>query len=99
MRPPVASDSSSDDEPSPKRQKTSTKKPSKQKSQKAAAGVEQGNEDGVEDLSGLTKSAASKKTVKVLRAYLQSKGVSIKDENGKMLLKAGLIDELMSMSS
>ncbi len=97
--PPVASDSSSDDEPSPKRQKTSTKKPSKQKSQKAAAGVEQGNEDGVEDLSGLTKSAASKKTVKVLRAYLQSKGVSIKDENGKMLLKAGLIDELMSMSS
>ncbi len=88
--PILSFDSSGEDEaPPPKRQKTLAKKPSKPKI----------NEDGVEDLSGLTKSAVSKKTVKVLRAYLQSKGVSIKDENGKLLLKAGLIDEFMAMSS
>mgnify|MGYP007048349976 CR=1 FL=1 len=88
----VSSASSDDDEPTPKRQKTSMKK-------KTATGAGQANNDGVEDLSGLTKTAASKKTVKVLKAYLESKGVSIKDENGKPLLKAGLIDALMSMLS
>ena len=88
----VSSASSDDDEPTPKRQKIATKK-------KKVTGAGQASNNGVEDLSGLSKSAASKKTVKVLKAYLESKGVSIKDENGKPLLKAGLIDALMSMSS
>lgn len=98
--PPVSSGSSDDDEPSPKRQKVTAKKQqSKKIDQKRTTVAAQTNEGGVEDLSGLTKSAASKKTVKVLKAYLQSKGVSIKDKNGKSLLKAGLIDALMSISS
>lgn len=97
---PDSSGSSDDDEPSPKRQKISAKKQqSKKTNQKGATVAVQANEGVVEDLSGLTKSAASKKTVKVLKAYLQSKSVSIKDKNGKPLLKAGLIDSLMSMSS
>ena len=97
--PSVSSASSNDDEPSPKRQKTSTKKQSKEYSKRTATRAGQANEDEVEDLSRLTKAAASKKTVKVLKAYLQSQGVSITDENGKIFLKAGLIDALMSMSS
>jgi len=97
--PPVSSGSSDDDEPSPKRKKTASNKQSKKKNQKTVAVAAQANEVDVEDLSGLTKTAASRKTVKVLKAYLQSKGVSINDKNGKALLKAGLIDVLMSMSS
>eukprot|EP00532_Pseudo-nitzschia_australis_P015778 CAMPEP_0168265046 /NCGR_PEP_ID=MMETSP0141_2-20121125/11525_1 /TAXON_ID=44445 /ORGANISM="Pseudo-nitzschia australis, Strain 10249 10 AB" /LENGTH=665 /DNA_ID=CAMNT_0008204479 /DNA_START=441 /DNA_END=2438 /DNA_ORIENTATION=+ len=92
------SDDDGDDEPSPKRQKTVTSKVQKKKSRTAIAGANI-SEDEVEDLSGLSKTAASKKTVKVLKAYIQSKGGSIKDKNGKPLLKAGLIDLLMSMSS
>jgi deoxyribodipyrimidine photo-lyase len=87
------SGSSDDDAPPAKRSKISAKNQSKKKIQTTSL-----NEDGVEDLSGLTKSAASKKTVKVLKAYLQSKGVSISDNNGKPLLKAGLIDVLMSIN-
>lgn len=97
---PVSSDDSSDDDESAsKRQKTSVKNQSKAKSKKKVIRASQGNEDGVEDLSGLTKTAASKKTVKVLKSYLQSKGISITDDNGKPFLKAGLIDALMSMAS
>jgi len=86
--------SSDDNEPSPKRHKTSAKKQSKKK-----IASTQTDKEEVEDLNGLTKSAASKKTVKVLKAYLQSKGIAIVDRNGKPLLKAGLVDALMSMSS
>jgi len=89
----VSSGSSNDGEPPPsKRQKTSAKI----KVKKNTVGT---NEDGVGDLSGLSKSAASKKTVKILKAYLQSQGIPITDKNGKALLKAGLVDVLMSMSS
>mmetsp|Transcript_16398 Transcript_16398/g.37950 ORF Transcript_16398/g.37950 Transcript_16398/m.37950 type:complete len:754 (+) Transcript_16398:124-2385(+) len=89
----VSSGSSNDGEPPPsKRRKTSAKI----KVEKNTVGT---NQDGVEDLSGLSKSAASKKTVKVLKAYLQSQGISITGKNGKPLLKAGLVDALMSMSS
>jgi deoxyribodipyrimidine photo-lyase len=75
-------------------QKT-TNEPAKKKQKKAAAKV---NEE-VEDLGDLSKSALSKKTVKVLKAYIESKGVSIKAADGKPLLKAGLIELLMSLSS
>jgi len=94
----ISPNSSDGDEPSPKRQKTSASKPSKEKNKKKRAALAQPKEDEVEDLSGLTKSAASKKTVKVLKAYLQSKGISVEDKNGKPLLKAGLIEVLMSLS-
>jgi len=84
--PPPAdlSDSDSGDEPPPKRRKkSSVKTPS--------------NTDA-EDLTGLTKSAVAKKTVKVLKAYIQSKGGSVTDESGKPLLKAKLVDVVMSRS-
>lgn len=89
--------SDSDEKPSPKRRKTATAKEQKKKQKTAAGANISGGE--VEDLSGLSKSAASRKTVKVLKAYIQSRGGSIQDKNGKNLLKAGLIDALMSMPS
>ena len=101
---PILSDSSAssdnDDEPSlaSKRRKTATTEQSKKKKQKMTAAAKV-NEEEVEDLSGLSKSAASRKTVKILKAYIQSKGLSIKDVDGKPFLKAGLIEVLMSMSS
>ena len=72
-----------------------TNEPAKKKQKMAAAKV---NEE-VEDLGDLSKSALSKKTVKILKAYIQSKGVSIKAADGKPLLKAGLIELLISLSS
>eukprot|EP00534_Pseudo-nitzschia_fraudulenta_P007712 CAMPEP_0201150512 /NCGR_PEP_ID=MMETSP0851-20130426/11645_1 /ASSEMBLY_ACC=CAM_ASM_000631 /TAXON_ID=183588 /ORGANISM="Pseudo-nitzschia fraudulenta, Strain WWA7" /LENGTH=658 /DNA_ID=CAMNT_0047427197 /DNA_START=470 /DNA_END=2446 /DNA_ORIENTATION=- len=99
---PEESSSEDDSEPSPKRRKTTAapKRSKKQKIQKTTTVASaEGTANGVEDLSGLTKSAASKKKVKVLKAYLLSRGVSIKDNNGKNLLKAGLIEALMSTSS
>jgi len=68
-----------------------------QKRQKKTATIDVN--DHVEDLSGLSKSALSKKTVKVLKSYIQFKGASIKSADGKPLLKAGLIEVSMSLSS
>eukprot|EP00536_Pseudo-nitzschia_multiseries_P012998 jgi/Psemu1/210353/e_gw1.529.6.1 len=86
--PPAPSDSDSGDEPSPKRRKTPSAKKTTSKTTTTDA----------EDLSELTKSAVAKKTVKVLKAYIQSKGGSVTDENGKPLLKAKLVDVVMCRS-
>lgn len=55
------------------------------------------SDEKVEDLHGLSKSALSKKTVKVLRAFVQSKGESIIDEDGKNLTKARLVEKSLSL--
>lgn len=52
-----------------------------------------------EDLCDLSKSALGKKTVKVLKFFIQSKGGSVRGADGKTLLKAGLIEVAMSLSS
>ncbi len=49
------------------------------------------------DLTTLTKSALSRKTVKVLVEFLDSKGIATVDENGKVKKKADLIDAVTSL--
>jgi len=92
---PSSSDNDDNDKITKQRARNTTNEPT-QKRQKKTVTIDVN--DHVEDLSGLSKSALSKKTVKVLRSYIQFKGASIK-RNGKPLLKAGLIEVSMSLSS
>jgi len=49
------------------------------------------------DLTTLSKSALSRTTVKVIVEYLDSKGVTTVDENGKILKKAILLEAVRSL--
>jgi len=49
------------------------------------------------DLTTLTKSGLSRTTVKVLAEFLDSKGVTTVDENGKTLKKAVLVEAVQSL--
>merc|ERR1712238_365401 len=49
------------------------------------------------DYTTLSKSALSRKTVKELREYLESKGLSITEDSGKPLKKNGLLEAVHSL--
>jgi len=49
------------------------------------------------DLTTLSKSALSRKTVKELREFLESKGLSITENDGKPLKKNGLLEAVRSL--
>jgi len=93
---PSSSDNDDDDKITKHGARNTTNGPAK-KRQKKTANINVNAQ--VEDLSGLSKSALSKKTVKVLKSYIQFRGASIKSADGKPLLKAGLIEVSISLSS
>merc|ERR1712238_13848 len=49
------------------------------------------------DFTTLSKSALSRKTVKELREFLESKGLSITEDSGKPLKKNGLLEAVHSL--
>ena len=84
-----AEESLSSSPPPQKRQKTNG---SIKKKRTSSTVVNKEEENQVEDLSGLSKSALTKKTVKLLKAFIKSKGGSINGADGKPLLKKSLVE-------